>query len=78
MPDAQQYDPYQLGWDDGYAEGYAAKLEDVTELFMPAGCDHEIEAAAKYLCSKRASISYVDALGLVRGMFRAAQAKDKT
>lgn len=67
--------PYQLGWDDGYAEGYGAKLVDVTELFMPAGADREVEAAARYLMSKRADLSLADAIGLARGMFRAATAE---
>lgn len=73
-----QSTPYQLGWDDGYAEGYGAKLVDVTEQFMPAGVDHEVEAAARYLMSKRADLSLADAIGLARGMFRAAAAKDST
>lgn len=65
-------DRYQLGWDDGYAEGYGAKLVDVTELFMPKGTDREIAAGALYLVSKRADISMADAIGLMRGIFRAA------
>ena len=64
---------YQLGWDDGYAEGYGAKLVDVTEQFMPAGADSEIEAGADYLMSKRAGLSKADAIGLVRGIFRDAR-----
>jgi len=48
-----QTTPYQLGWDEGYAEGYGAKLVDVTELFMPAGVDHEVEAAAMSLADHR-------------------------
>jgi hypothetical protein len=38
-------DRYQLGWDDGYAEGYGARLVDLTELFMPAVTDAMVEAA---------------------------------
>lgn len=71
-----RHDPYQLGWDDGYAEGYGAKLVDVTELFMPAGVDREIEAAAKYLASQRADLTFPQAIGLARGMFRAATAQE--
>jgi hypothetical protein len=28
-------DRYQLGWNDGYAEGYGCKLVDATEPFNP-------------------------------------------
>lgn len=69
---AETHNSYQLGWNDGYAEGYGAKLVDVTELFMPAGADQEVEAAARYLMSQRAGLTLSDAIGLARGMFRAA------
>ena len=71
-------DRYQLGWDDGYAEGYGAKLVDVTELFMPAGAGREIEAGADYLLAQRADLTRADAIGLVRGIFRAAAASAPT
>ena len=74
MASEKQYDPYQLGWDDGYAEGYACKLADVTEPFMPPTNEFQVEAAARWLHSKLAAhISYVKALGLVRGMIREGQ-----
>lgn len=63
---------YLLGWDDGYAEGYAVKLEDVTELFMPPAGTANVEAAARYLMSKRADLSLPDAIGLARGAIKAA------
>jgi hypothetical protein len=43
---------YELGWSDGYAEGYACKLQDVTESFMPKGSPAEIEAVAIWLQRK--------------------------
>jgi hypothetical protein len=68
---ATQHDPYQLGWDDGYAEGYACRLSDVTESFMPPQNDFQVEAAARWVHSRMAAhITYVDAIGLVRGMVR--------
>ena len=62
---------YELGWSDGYAEGYGARLVDVTEPFMPPANDFQVEAAARWLHSRMAAhVSYVDAIGLVRGMVR--------
>lgn len=63
--------PYQLGWDDGYAEGYACRLADVTEPFNPPQSDFEVETAARWLHVRLAAhISYVDAIGLIRGAVR--------
>lgn len=69
------YNPYQAGWSDGYAEGYAAKLLDVTEPFMPTGAPAEIEAAATWL-QKKYSAYFSDrheAIGLVRGVISACR-----
>ena len=59
-------------WDDGYAEGYACKLADVTEPFAPPKREFEVEAAARWLHSRLAAYcTYADAIGLVRGMVQA-------
>ena len=69
--DPDHYDPYQTGWDDGYAEGYACKLADLTEPFAPPQKEFEVESAARWLHSRLAAyLSYVEAIGLVRGMVR--------
>ena len=65
---------YQLGWDDGYAEGYAVKLVDATEPFNPPSNEFQIEAAAEHLYSRlSAYIDYPAAIGLVRGMLKAGK-----
>jgi hypothetical protein len=64
---------YQLGWDDGYVEGYACKLVDVTEPFMPSGDIPQIEAAADWLMRKHALVFTIrsEAIGIARGMIAA-------
>ncbi len=66
---------YQTGWDDGYAEGYACKLVDVTQPFMPSGDQAEIEAVADWLQRKYATHFHLraEAIGLARGMIRVAR-----
>lgn len=66
---------YQLGWDDGYAEGYASKLADVTAPFMPTGDVAEIEAVADWLLRKYATTftNRSEAIGAARGMIRIAR-----
>ena len=66
---------YQLGWDDGYAEGYACKLIDITEPFMPTGSMAEIEAVASWLQNKYAKTfeGRSEAIGAARGMIRIAR-----
>ena len=66
-------DGYQLGWNDGYAEGYACKLTDVTEPFMPSGDATEIEAVADWLQRKYGGTwlkNRSEAIGMARGMIR--------
>jgi mono/diheme cytochrome c family protein len=66
--------PYDLGWGDGYAEGYAAKMVDVGKPFMPAGTAAEIEAMADYLMNKHVGqFTRPDAIGVARGMAAAAR-----
>lgn len=63
--------PYELGWSDGYAEGYGARLVDVTEPFNPPANDFQVEAAARWLHSRlSAHIDYATAIGFVRGAVR--------
>ncbi len=67
--------PYESGWSDGYAEGYACKLADVTHPFMPAGTAEEIDRVADWLQTRYAS-THGDrdkAIGMARGMIRAAR-----
>jgi hypothetical protein len=66
---------YDRGWNDGYAEGYGAKLADVSEPFMPTGSAAEVERVADWLQAKYAATFGADrseAIGMARGMLRAA------
>jgi len=68
--------PYETGWNDGYAEGYACKLADVTAPFMPAGTAEEITRVADWLQRNYAETYRGDrpsAIGLARGMIEAAR-----
>lgn len=67
---------YTLGWNDGYSEGYACKLADVTEPFMPTGGVAEIETVADMLQVRLAVIFANDrsgAIGLARSIVMAAR-----
>jgi hypothetical protein len=66
---------YQLGWNDGYAEGYGCKLVDVGSPFMPTGTAEEIEAMADYLMRQHALVFTIrcEAIGVARGMAAAAR-----
>lgn len=64
---------YALGFDDGYAEGYACKLADATTTFNPSSADlpDRIEEAANHLQRKYAKVFDGDraaAIGLARQM----------
>jgi hypothetical protein len=66
---------YQLGWDDGYAEGYACKLADATESFRPASLQAPelVERVADHVARKYAAyFTRGDALGLARAMLNIA------
>lgn len=68
-------DRYQSGWGDGYAEGYACKLADVTAPFTPTGTAEEATRVADWLQRKYAR-DYSDrakAIGMARGMIKAAR-----
>ena len=66
---------YELGWNDGYTEGYAVKLVDVTEPFMPTEENFNIEKAARWFQTKYsvAFPTYSDAIGAVRGILKAGK-----
>lgn len=73
MSDSQTYD---LGWNDGYAEGYACKLADATAPFNPASvaAPEMVERVADYIARKYAAhFNRIDALGLARAMLKIAQ-----
>ena len=66
---------YNLGFDDGYAEGYGAKLKDATEPFNPAAAElpERIEEAADHIQRKYAKVFDGDragAIGLARSIAR--------
>ena len=65
---------YDLGWSDGYAEGYGCKLSDATEPFAPRSLNKAkaIEAVAARLVSHY-GIERSEAIGAARGMFRIAR-----
>jgi hypothetical protein len=67
---------YDLGWNDGYAEGYACKLTDATEPFSPRSLNkaEAVEATAKRLHT-RYGIEQSEAIGAARMMFRIAREK---
>lgn len=67
---------YHTGWNDGYAEGYGAKLMDVGQPFTPAGTAAEVEAVAAFLRQRYAALvlTQADAIGMARGMIEAARA----
>ena len=74
MNESQSYD---LGWSDGYAEGYACKLADATGVFAPSSLEvpEAVEAVATYLMRKY-SKTFGDrpsAIGCARAMFKIAQ-----
>lgn len=70
-----EHHAYQRGWDDGYAEGYGAKLADVTAPFMPVSNAAEVERIADWLQEQYRTVvpTRSDAIGMARGMIRAAQ-----
>jgi hypothetical protein len=70
------YDPYATGWKNGYAEGYACKLVDVTNPFMPSGTAEEITRVADWLQTKYSRDYGADrpgAIRMARGMIKAAR-----
>lgn len=74
-------DAYSLGWNDGYAEGYACKLADATEPFRLASATlpDAIERAADYVQRKYAVIFAGDrpaAIGLVRAVAAALHERE--
>lgn len=67
---------YQTGWNDGYSEGFACKLADVSAPFMPSGTAAEIEHVADWLQRNYGTTFGADrseAIGMARGMIRAAR-----
>lgn len=79
MTEATSSPSYTLGWNDGYAEGYACKLVDVTEPFMPAGDAADIEAGADYVAQKYAATfpDRASAIGVVRGILMAIKGQEE-
>jgi hypothetical protein len=70
---------YQLGWDDGYAEGYACKLADATERFNPTALarPEAVERMADHLQRKLASVyggNRSPAIGMARALLETATA----
>ena len=72
---------YQLGWNDGYSEGYACKLADATEPFDPASSQlpDRIERAADHILKRYKALFGEDrseAIGLARGIAKILGATD--
>ena len=67
---------YRLGWNDGYSEGYACKLADATEPFIPTlqVRPDEVQAVASWLLKKYSALiaDESEAIGVARGMLLVA------